>query len=53
MPAVAIIPAAIAYIKVIAAKKLIVEFRNKLVRPPQVELLTGLSFFAKTACAVY
>ncbi len=41
MPAAAVIPAPIAYIKVVAVKKLVVGV-----------LLTGLLFFAKTACAL-
>ena len=49
MPAAAVIPAPVAYIKVVAVKKLVVEFRNGLVGPPQGELLTRLFFFAKTA----
>ena len=53
MPAAAVIPAPIAYIKVVAVKKLVVGFRNGTVGPPQGVLLTGLFFFAKTACALY
>ena len=53
VPAAAVIPAPIAYIKVVAVKKLVVGFRNGPVGPPQGELLTGLFFFAKTACALY
>ena len=49
MPAAAVIPAPIVYIKVVAVKKLVVGFRNGPVGPPQGELLTGLFFFAKTA----
>ena len=51
MPAAAVIPAPIAYIKVVAVKKLVVGFRSGPVGPPQGVLLTGLLFFAKTACA--
>ena len=53
MPAAAVIPAPIAYIKVVAVKKLVVGFRNGPVGPRQDELLTGLFFFAKTSCALY
>ncbi len=53
MPAAAVIPAPIAYIKVVAVKKLVVGFRDGPVGPPQGVLLTGLFFFAKTACALY
>ena len=34
MPAVAVIPAPIAYIEVVAVKKLVVGFRDGLYRPP-------------------
>ncbi len=37
VPAAAVIPAPIAYIKVVAVKKLVVGFWNKLVGPPQGE----------------
>ena len=37
MPAAAVIPAPIAYIKVVAVKKLVVGFWDKLVGPPQGE----------------
>ena len=53
MPAAAVIPAPIAYIKVVAVKKLVVGFRNGPVGPPHGVLLAGLFFFAKTACALY
>ena len=52
VPAAAVIPAPIAYIKVVAVKKLVVGFRSGPVGPPQGVLLTGLLFFAKTACAL-
>lgn len=52
MPAAAVIPAPIAYIKVVAVKKLVVGFRDGPAGPPQGVLLTGLFFFAKTACAL-
>ena len=48
MPAAVVIPAPIAYIKVIAVTKLVFGFRNGPVGPLQSELLTGLFFFAKT-----
>ena len=47
MPAAAVIPAPIAYIKVVAVKKLVVGFRSGPVGPPQGVLLIGLFFFAK------
>ena len=53
MPAAAVIPAPIAYIKVVAVKKLVVGFRNGSVGPPKGELLAGLFFFAKTAYPLY
>ena len=53
MPAAAVIPALIAYIKVVAVKKLVVGFRNGPVGRPQGLLLTGLFFFAKTARALH
>ena len=37
MPAAAVIPAPIAYIKVVAVKKLVVGFRGSLAGPPQGE----------------
>ena len=37
VPAAAVIPAPIAYIKVVAVKKLVVGFWDKLVGPPQGE----------------
>ena len=52
MPAAAVIPAPIAYIKVVAVKKLVVGFRNGPVGRPRGLLLIGLFFFAKTACAL-
>ena len=52
MPAAAVIPAPIAYIKVVAVKKLVVGFRDGLSGPPQGVLLKRLFFFAKTACAL-
>lgn len=52
MPAAAVIPAPIAYIKVVAVKKLVVGFRDGAAGPPQGVSLTELFFFAKTACAL-
>ncbi len=37
MPAAAVIPAPIAYIKVVAVKKLVVELQARLVGPPNSE----------------
>ena len=53
MPAAMVIPAPIAYIKVVVVKKLVVRFRNGPLSLLQGELLTGLFFFTKTACALY
>ena len=53
MPAAAVIPAPIAYIKVVAVKKLVVAFGNEPVGPLQGESLTGLFFFLMTAGALY
>ena len=53
MPAAAVIPAPIVYIKVVTVKKLVVGFQNGPVGLLQGELLTGLFFFTKTACALY
>ena len=52
MPAAAVIPAPIAYIKVVAGKQLVVGCGRGTVGPPQGVLLTGLLFFAKSACAL-
>ena len=52
MPAAAVIPAPIAYIKVVAVKKLVVGFRDGSAGPPRGVSLTELFFFAKTACAL-
>ena len=46
MPAAAVIPAPIAYITVVAVKKLIVGFRNGPHGPPRGVLLCGVFFFA-------
>ena len=53
MPGAAVIPVQIVYIKVVAAKKLVVGFWNGPVGLLQGGLLAGLFFFAKTACALY
>ena len=53
MPAAAVTPAPMAYIKIVAGKTVIVGFRNGPVGLLQGEFLTGLSFFAKTACILY
>ena len=52
MPAAAVIPAPIAYIKVVAVQKLVVGFQDEAVGLPQRMLLAGLFFFAKTALAL-
>ena len=52
VPAAMVIPAVIAYNKIIAVKNLVVGFWNGPVALPQGELLTGL-FFAETTCALY
>ena len=44
MPAAAVIPAPIAYIKVVAVKKLVVEFRDCL-HGLALQVLCGFSFF--------
>ena len=48
MPAAAVIPAPIAYIKVVAVKKLVVGFRSGRVGPPSV-VCTGLGGMAGVA----
>ncbi|GMN84117.1 hypothetical protein SpAB1_17540 [Streptococcus pyogenes] len=52
MPAAAVIPAPIAYTKVVAVKKLVVGFQDGAVGQPQGMLLAALFFFAKTTCAL-
>ena len=52
MPAAAVIPAPIAYIKVVAVKKLVVGLRGGAAGPPQGVSLAGPLFLAKTACAL-
>ena len=46
MPAAAVIPAPIAYIKVVAVKKLVVEPLAWLAGPPHRVHLTGRAFFS-------
>lgn len=52
VPAAAVIPAPIAYTKVVAVKKLVVGFRDGAVGQPQGMPLAALFFFAKTARAL-
>ena len=52
MPAAAVIPAPVAYIKAVAVKKLVVGFQDGVVGQPQGMLLAALFFFAKTARAL-
>ena len=52
MPAAVVIPAPIAYIKVVAVKKLVVGFRDGSAGLPQGMLLAALFFLAKTVCAL-
>ena len=52
MPAAAIIPAPIAYIKVVAVKNLVVRFWDGSAGLPQGMLLAALFFLAKTVCAL-
>ena len=52
MLAAAVIPAPIAYIKVVAVKKLVVGFRDGSASLPQSMLLAALFFLAKSVCAL-
>ena len=52
MPAATVIPAPIAYIKVVAVKKLIVGFRDGSAGLLQGMLLAAVFFVAKTVCAL-
>lgn len=52
MPAAAVIPAPIAYIKFVAVKKLVVGFRFGSAGPPRGVSLEELIFLAETACAL-
>ena len=51
MPAAAVIPAPIAYIKVVAVKKLVVELRAWAGGPPHGDVLSGRAFpLGEPAC---
>ena len=50
MPAAAVIPAPIAYIKVVAVKKLVVGFRHPADCPPLVVYGSVCSSFADRVC---
>ena len=52
MPAAAVIPAPIVYIKVVAVKKLVVGFRDGPAGLPRGTLLAELFFLAETECAL-
>ena len=52
VPAAAVIPAPIAYIKVVAVKKLVVGFRDGPAGLPRGTLLAELFFLAETECAL-
>ena len=52
MPAAAVIPAPIAYIKVVAVKKLVVELRSLLVGPPSWCVLTQWRTYLLVSCDV-
>ena len=52
VPAAAVIPAPIAYTKVVAVKKLVVGFWGGTVGQLQGMLLAVLFFFTKTMCAL-
>ena len=52
MPAAAVIPTPIAYIKVVAVKKLVVGFRDGPAGLPRGALLAELFFLAETECAL-
>ena len=53
MPAAAVIPAPIAYIKVVAVKKLVVGFWIGVYRSAVRFVLLGAFFFSKTTCALH
>ena len=53
VPAAAVIPAPIEYIKVVAVKKLVVGFRDGPLGLPRGKSLSGLFFLAKNACALH
>ena len=50
MPAAAVIPAPIAYVKVVAVKKLVVEFQPLLAGPPYGAHWSQWWLFAWTPC---
>ena len=52
MPAAAVIPAPIAYIKVVAVKKLVVGFLLKTTGPPSVRLWFDLGIFLGNVSAL-
>ena len=53
VPAATVIPAPIAYIKVVAVKKLVVGFRDVPVGLPLGKSLSGLFLLATNACALH
>ena len=52
VPAAAVIPAPIAYIKFVAVKKLVVGFGDGSAGPTEGVLLAALFFLAKTVCTL-
>ena len=52
MPAAAVIPAPIAYIKVVAVKKLVVGFRRRSLGPPCGVSLGARGFLSRAARAL-
>ena len=52
MPAAAVIPAPIAYIKVVAVKKLVVGFLLRTTGPPWVSIWLGLGIFLENVTAL-
>ncbi len=50
MPAAAVIPAPIAYIKVVAVKKLVVGFLLRLIGPPSGQVSGSTLAFSQRAC---
>jgi hypothetical protein len=53
VPAAAVIPAPIAYIKVVAVKKLVVEFWTRLTGPPNGEYWSAGSFLLGNQVALH
>jgi hypothetical protein len=53
VPAAAVIPAPIAYIKVVAVKKLVVEFRDKLQEQPRGCILYTHPYLLASHGALY